>query len=69
MPFSIQVKAGGAPSYVEASLNYALIPEPSQALLDQYLGTLKNDREKKKAAEIIKDYSSQRLLTFRTKAL
>ncbi len=69
VPFSIQVKEGAAPSYVEASLNYALIPEPSQALIDQYLGTLKHEREKKKAAEIIKDYSSQRLLTFRTKSL
>ena len=69
VPFSIQVREGAAPSYVEASLNYALIPEPSQALIDQYLGTLKHEREKKKAAEIIKDYSSQRLLTFRTKSL
>lgn len=69
VPFSIQVKEGRAPSYVEASLNYALIPEPSQALLDQYLGTLKHERQKKKAEEIIKDYSSQRLLTFRTKSL
>ena len=69
VPFSIQVKEGDAPSYVEASLNYALIPEPSQALIDQYLGTLDNEREKKKAVEIIKDYSSQRLLTFRTKSL
>lgn len=69
VPFSIQVKEGSAPSYVEASLNYALIPEPSQALLDQYLGTLENERQKKKAEEIIKDYSSQRLLTFRTKSL
>ena len=69
VPFSIQVKEGAAPSYVEASLNYALIPEPSQTLLDQYLGTLEHEREKKKAAQIIKDYSSQRLLTFRTKSL
>ena len=69
VPFSIQVKAGASPSYVEASLSYALIPEPGQALLDQYLGTLEHKREKKKAAEIIEDYSSQRLLTFRTKSL
>ena len=69
VPFSIQVKAGASPSYVEASLSYALIPEPSQALIDQYLGTLEHKREKKKAAEIIEDYSSQRLLTFRTKFL
>jgi len=69
VPFSIQMKDGVSPSYVEASLNYALIPKPSQALLDQYLGTLEHKREKKKAAEIIEDYSSPRLLTFRTKAL
>ena len=69
VPFSIQVKAGASPSYVEASLSYALIPEPSQALIDQYLGTLEHKREKKKATEIIEDYSSQRLLTFRTKSL
>ena len=69
VPFSIRVKEGASPSYVEASLNYALIPKPSQALLDQYLGTLQHKREKKKAAEIIEDYSSPRLLTFRTKSL
>ncbi len=69
VPFSIQVKEGASPSYVEASLNYALIPKPSQALFDQYLGTLEHKREKKKAAEIIEDYSSPRLLTFRTKSL
>ena len=69
VPFSIQVKEGASPSYVEASLNYALIPKPSQALLDQYLETLERKREKKKAAEIIGDYSSPRLLTFRTKTL
>ncbi len=69
VPFSIEIKGGAAPSYVEASLNYALIPKPSQALIDQYLGTLEHKREKKKAAEIIEDYSSRRLLTFRTKSL
>ncbi len=69
VPFSIQVKEGTAPSYVEASLNYALIPEPSQELINQYLETLQHKREKKKATEIIEDYSSRRLLTFRTKSL
>lgn len=69
VPFSIEIKGGAAPSYVEASLNYALIPKPSQALIDQYLGTLEHKREKKKAVEIIEDYSSRRLLTFRTKSL
>lgn len=69
VPFSIAVKDGGTPSYVEASLEYALIPEPTQALLEQYLETLEREREKKKAQEIITDYSSRRLLTFRTKSL
>lgn len=69
VPFSIQVKEGTAPSYVETSLNYALIPKPSQALIDQYLETLERKREKKKAMKIIEDYSSRRLLTFRTKSL
>ncbi len=69
VPFSIQVEDGVSPSYVEASLSYALIPEPGQVLLEQYLGTLEDEREKKNAQEIIEDYSSQRLLTFRTKSL
>ena len=69
VPFSIEMKDGRTPSYVEASLEYALIPEPTQALLEQYLGTLERERDKKKAKEIIADYSSPRLLTFRTKSL
>lgn len=69
VPFSISVKNDQTPSYVEASLSYALIPEPGQELIDKYLATLKSKREKDKAKEIISDYSSQRLLTFRTKSL
>jgi len=33
VPFSIPVKQGETPSYVEAVLSYALIPEPGQDLL------------------------------------
>ncbi len=69
VPFSIQVKEGASPSYVEAVLSYALIPEPSQDLVEQYLATLETEQEQEKAKEIIANYSSQRLLTFRTKAL
>ena len=69
VPFSIALPNGAKPSYVEAVLSYALIPEPSQALVDQYFATLETDQEKEKAKEIIADYSSQRLLTFRTKSL
>lgn len=69
VPFSIPVKQGETPSYVEAVLSYALIPEPGQDLVDQYLTTLETEREKEQAKQIISDYSSQRLLTFRTKYL
>ena len=69
VPFDVTIPENGKPSYVEATLSYALIPEPSQQLLDQYLATLGNDTDKQKAKDIIEHYSSQRLLTFRTKAL
>jgi hypothetical protein len=68
VPFSIAIKSGETPSYVEAALSYSLIPEPGQDLLDHYLATLESDQEKDKAKEIISNYASQRLLTFRTKS-
>ena len=69
VPFSLSVNNGAKPSYVEAVLTYALIPEPNHELINRYLATLDTTREKKQAKEIITDYSSQRLLTFRTKSL
>jgi len=69
VPFDVSMPTDGKPSYVEATLSYALIPEPSQQLTDQYLNTLKNEAEKQKVRDIIENYSSQRLLTFRTKSL
>lgn len=69
VPFSIQVTEGAIPRFVEATLSYALIPEPGQALLDQYLLTLSSERDQRAAKEILVDYASQRLLTFRTKSL
>ncbi len=69
VPFAIQVEAGTAPSFIEATLRYALIPEPGQALLAKYLATLEHEQDQKKAKAIIADYASQRLLTFRTKSL
>ena len=68
IPFSISMKNGDQPNYVEAALSYALIPEPGRLLIDRYLATLETDREKETAKKIIADYSSQRLLTFRTKS-
>ncbi len=69
VPFSIAVPDGSVPSSVEATLSYALIPEPGQALLEKYLATLEHERDKKKAKAIIGDYTSQRLLTFRIQSL
>ena len=68
IPFSISMKNGDQPNYVETVLSYALIPAPGQLLIDQYLATLATDREKETAKKIIADYSSQRLLTFRIKS-
>ena len=68
IPFNITVTPEGQPSYIEASLSFALIPEPSNSLKAQYLGGLKNDRDKQEAQNIIEDYTSKRLLTFRTKS-
>ena len=69
VPFSIPIEAGTSPSFVEATLRYALIPEPGRALLEKYLATLEHEEDRKKAKAIIMDYASQRLLTFRTKSL
>ncbi len=69
VPFSIQVNEGTFPHSVEATLQYALIPNPSQALLDRYLATLSREQDQKTAKDIIAAYASQRLLTFRTKSI
>ncbi len=69
VPFSIRINAGTAPSFVEATLSYALIPEPGRALLEKYLATLEHERDKERAKSILVDYASKRLLTFRTKSL
>ncbi|GJL66607.1 MAG: cytochrome c [Nitrospirales bacterium] len=69
VPFALQIPEGLESVLVEASLSYALIPEPSPALKDQYLKTLKNDTERQAAEKVITDYSSTRLLTFRTMTL
>ena len=68
-PFKIAIPDGTSSVSVEAILNYALIPEPTQELKDRYLSTLSDDKERQAAVKIIEDYASQRLLTFRTKTL
>lgn len=66
IPFTLSIPDGSAPLLVEASLSYALIPEPSPDLLNRYLETLASEKERDAAEKVITDYSSTRLLTFRT---
>ena len=68
-PFKISIPDDAPAVSVEAVLSYALIPEPTQEVKESYLSTLSSDEERQAAETIIKDYSSPRLLTFRTKAL
>jgi len=47
-------------------VSYSLIPEPSKDLATNFLESLATDKDREAAERIIKDYSSPRLLTFRT---
>jgi len=67
--FSLPLPAGAVPANVEALLAYALIPEPTQALKQQYLATLPGEKERAAAVKLIEDYAQPRVLTFRNKAL
>ncbi|NKB82185.1 MAG: hypothetical protein GKS05_09920 [Nitrospirales bacterium] len=69
IPFFLNVPEGKTASLVEAVLSYALIPKPDEAVKSRYIATLKTEHEKKAAHNIIEDYSTARLLTFRTKDL
>ena len=69
MPFNLPIPEGTSSVLIEASLSYALIPEPSPDLKGRYLQTLSNDKERQAAEKVITDYSSTRLLTFRTMTL
>ncbi len=68
-PFSLSVPKGTTPVTIEALLTYALIPEPSPELKKRYLATLKSDKERKTAEDLLQEYAQQRVLTFRTKSL
>jgi hypothetical protein len=69
IPFSISVPEDSSPELIEASISYALIPEPGEKLKSGYLATLSDKKAIEKAQEIINSYSSFRLLTFRTMSL
>ncbi len=66
VPFTLPIAGGQEPSFIEASLSYALIPEPSDDLRKRYLQTLATDKERQAAEKVITDYTSTRLVTFRT---
>jgi hypothetical protein len=69
VPFSHTWQGAAVPASVEAVLSYQLIPEPSPALRDQYLATLPNEDERKRAGNIIDEYIQPRILTYRVKTL
>ncbi len=66
IPFTLKAPHNVEGFLIEASVSYSLIPEPSKELTMKFLETLATDKERELAESIIKDYSSQRLLTFRT---
>ncbi|MCA9498563.1 MAG: hypothetical protein KC588_05135 [Nitrospira sp.] len=69
IPFTLKVPQDSEASLIEASVSYSLIPEPSQALATKFLESLATGKERENAERIINDYSSPRLLTFRTMSL
>ena len=69
VPFSLAIPSGSSPALIEAVLNYALIPTPEPALRDKYLATLKDDKEREKAKNILEEYTQPRMLTYRAKNL
>jgi hypothetical protein len=69
IPFTVEIPDGLSSVNVEAVLSYALIPAPTPELQERYLSTLATEKEREAAEKIIKDYSSQRLITFRTTTL
>ncbi|MDH5427545.1 MAG: cytochrome c family protein [Nitrospirota bacterium] len=66
IPFSLKSSLETKGLVLEAALSYALIPTPTEELKAAYLATLPTDKDREKAEAIIQDYSSPRLLTFRT---
>lgn len=69
VPFALALQAGTAAATVEAVLTYALIPTPEPALLDKYLETLKSDKDRDEAKQIVHEYTQPRMLTYRVKTL
>lgn len=68
VPFAISLSTGTAAT-VEAVLTYALIPTPAPTLMSAYLTTLKSDKERDEAKQIVHEYTQPRMLTYRIKSL
>lgn len=68
VPFALALPAGTAAT-VEAVLTYALIPTPAPTLMNTYLATLKSDKERDEAKQIVHEYTQPRMLTYRVKTL
>lgn len=69
VPFAQTLPTGSTGTTVEAVLTYALIPTPDPALRDQYLATLRSDKERDEANKILSEYTQPRMLTYRAKSL
>ncbi len=69
IPFNIVFTKHSRPALIEASISYALIPNPGDDLKNRYLAALSDENERNEASHIIDQYISPRLLTFRTKKL
>ena len=69
IPFSLTVPNTSERVLLEAVVSYALIPEPTSKLRENFLNSLSTDKERETAEGIIKDYSAPRLLTFRNMTL
>ncbi len=69
IPFRLPVPKDVSPQFLEASVRYALIPQPGEMIKKRYLATLPDEQARRRAKDLIQDYSSFRLLTFRTTKL
>ena len=69
IPFNIAVPEDTTPAFIEATISYALMPKPGKELQSRYLATLSGEKQRNEALQIIDQYTTPRLLTFRTKAL
>ena len=69
VPYTLSLPDGTSATLVEALLTYALVPEPTKELKEQYLATLPTQSEREQARKLIKEYAQERVLTFRTKSL